>query len=93
MKIWPKLDTDGLEKRLEEAKAAVAACRDAKDKVTLSRFVNQLAQHGQELQKRLMGLNRVNVDDEPEIRRIEKLSAALFKLGDEVNQFLEAPDK
>jgi hypothetical protein len=88
-KTWPKLDTDGIEKRLEEAKSAVAVCRDAKDGVTLNKFVNQLVLHGQELKKRLMGLNKVNIEEEPEIMRIEKLSAALFKLGDEVNQFLE----
>jgi hypothetical protein len=90
LKTWPGLSTTELEQGLEKIKSNVDVCIKAGDAVTLSKFAQGLAKHGQRLDEEYKKLKPdLAPQDEAQAKTIEKVSAALTKLGEDVNVFLD----
>src|SRR5262249_53244595 len=90
LKTWPGLSTGELKARLKDIEAHVAACKDARDAITLSKFAQSLAKHGQRLDEEYKKLKpQLNQQDEAQAMVIEEVSKALTKLGEDVNEFLD----
>ncbi len=91
-KIWPTLDVAGLQKKLEEAKNAVAVCRAANDRLTLQKMLRVNVSHTVNLKKQLDTLKRSrdNEDNRNQTKTVAQISAAVLSLHSEVAAFVGA---
>jgi uncharacterized protein YoxC len=90
-KTWPTLDIGGLQKKLEEAKNAVAVCRAAGDKLTLQKMLRVNVTHTANLKKQLDTLKRRdNEDNRNQAKTVVQISEALLRLHNEAASFVGA---
>jgi hypothetical protein len=87
---WPALDVAGLQAKMAEAKAALAICRDADDKLTpqkLLRVIN--VTHTANLKKQLDTLKRRDSEDNRnQAKRVVQISGDLLRLHNEASAFV-----
>jgi hypothetical protein len=92
--IWPTLDVAQLQKNLDAAKDAVAACREAGDKLTPQRLLRANATHTANLQRQLDTLKRRDgEDDRNQAKALVQISEGLRRLHDEVEAFVGPRNK
>jgi hypothetical protein len=92
--VWPTLDDAGLKEKLAEAKAAVAACEAAGDKITLTKFQRATEAHGVRMKQELDELRpNINIDDEKQAKLIKEVKEALSPLALDVESWLKTAPK
>jgi hypothetical protein len=89
-KNWPTLDIAGLQKRLDDAKNAVAVCRAANDKLTLQKMLRVNVTHTVNLKKQLDTLRRSrdNEDNRNQTKAVVQISEALLSLHNDAAAFV-----
>ena len=87
--IWPTLDVPGLQKKLDDAKNAVAACRAAGDRLTLQKMLRVNVTHTANLKKQLDTLKRRdNEDNRNQAKAVVQISEALLRLHNDAATFV-----
>jgi hypothetical protein len=86
---WPMLDFAELQKNMDAAKDALAACREAGDKLTPQRLLRANATHTANLQRQLDTLKRRDhEDDRNQAKALGQLSEGLRRLHGEIAAFV-----
>jgi hypothetical protein len=86
---WPTLDVADLQKNLATAKDALAACREAGDKLTPQKLLRVNATHTANLNKQLDSLKRRDSEDNrDQAKTLVQLSEGLLRLHNEAATFV-----
>jgi hypothetical protein len=89
-RVWPALDTAGLEENLPTARKAFERCQKAGDVISVRKLLKGIEGHADRLTKEFSELRpEINIDDEQPAKRIKKVSEALGKLLKEVQTYLQ----
>jgi hypothetical protein len=90
---WPTLDTAGLQSQMEEARKALAVCRQVGDTVGPQKLYKGIQTHAARLLKEAEGLRDVNEEDAKQLKVIKDLGAELTRLETEIKVFLDKAPK
>jgi hypothetical protein len=87
----PTLDTPGLDSRLEDLRKHFDECKRVGDRLGPHKLMEAMLTHRQRIEKELKDLNpRLNPEDEPKVKQIDKVTTELGKLEGDVNAYLKS---
>jgi hypothetical protein len=87
--VWPRLDTENVKLRLEEARKVFVVCQKEKDRIGPRKLYDTSVAHGLRMEKELGQLNQINIDDEKRIKLINEVNLALAKLTTDIDLYLK----
>jgi hypothetical protein len=91
-RVWPVLDTAGLEENLPKARKAFDKCNAAHDTFTIRKMLKGTQVHAERLAKELGELRPdLRIDDERRAEPLKKISDAVVKLGKDIQAYLSRP--
>jgi hypothetical protein len=88
-RVWPTLDSAGLEENLPKARDAFEKCKAARDDITIQKLLRGTEGHADRLAKELEQLHpELQEGDEKQAAALKKISAGILKLGTDINNYL-----
>jgi hypothetical protein len=88
-RVWPTVDSAGLEENLPKARQAFDKCKAARDIITIRKLLKGTEAHAVRLAQELEQLHpELQFDDETQAKLLKKISAEIVKLGKDINDYL-----